>query len=112
MSWTKSISYLQGTLSTCPFRFFRNWAQNVPNTRLDYKISKNFNGVPLNFTSVFRYTNGLLYFLDDEYYYEYDEFTNRVVRSFKRDVSIFDIDCANKTLLEQLQTIIKTLLLQ
>ena len=73
-------------------------------------ISAVFSSVPTNFTGVFRYTNGFLYFFDEEYYYEYDEFRNRLVRSFKRDISVFGINCVNRSLLEQLQSLVYKML--
>lgn len=72
-------------------------------------ISKVFPGVPSKMDSVFRFTNGLLYFFKDETYYEFNEFTNNLVRAGRNDLNLFGIQCPNKSILERLKELLEKL---
>lgn len=66
-------------------------------------IENEFPGIPSNFDTVFRYTNGLLYFFKNDKFYEFNEFTKELVRAGNKDLSIFYINCPNISLLEKLK---------
>lgn len=72
-------------------------------------IEKSFPGIPPGIDSVFKYTNGRLYFFKGNNYYEYNEFTGKLVRSAEIDLSIFDINCPNISVLEQLRILLTKL---
>lgn len=73
------------------------------------RISEGFPGVPPAIDSAFRYTNGLLYFFKNDTVYEYNEFTQTVVRAMPWNLEIFNIQCPNEALLDQLQDILSKL---
>lgn len=56
-------------------------------------ISRKFPGVPPNMKSAFRYSNGMLYFFKDNTVFEFNEFTNTLLRAGKNNLSIFGIQC-------------------
>ena len=85
--------------------YYEQWGLNESD-KIYGSTSARFNGLPSSFHGIFRYTNGLLYIFDNDSYYEYDEFRNILVRSYKRDISVFNINCISKSLLQQLQTVI------
>lgn len=72
-------------------------------------ISKAFPGVPPSMDGAFRYTNGRIYFFKDYNYYEFNEFTNKMVKADRNDLNLFGIQCPNKTILEQLKELLEKL---
>lgn len=72
---------------------------------------KTFFGLPESVDSVFRYTNGLLYFFKNSSVFVYDEFVNSILRVEKNDLSIFGIKCLksetnNTSILAQIRNLI------
>jgi hypothetical protein len=57
-------------------------------------ITKTFSGLPPHMDSVFRYINGMLYIFKDNSFYEYNEFTNLLIRTGENDLSLFGIKCS------------------
>lgn len=71
--------------------------------------NKNEIGFPQNVTAALRYTNGIIYLMDDKKMYEYDEFRQKIIRSYKKDWSQLGIKCFDKTLLQQLKSLLQKL---
>jgi hypothetical protein len=73
-------------------------------------VSDYFLGVPATVDGVYRYIDGHLYFLANEFIYVYNEFTKTIKEVKPRNVKAFDIECPNKPLLEQLQLLLNQIL--
>jgi hypothetical protein len=62
-------------------------------------INELFRGVSADVNAVFRYRNGILYFLKKKVnkaiLYEYDEFSNMLIKAAPFDFSTFNIHCPN-----------------
>lgn len=61
-------------------------------------INELLKGVPISTSSqnpfsIFKYTNGKLYIMQNNNFYEYDEFSSNIVRSGPFDLSLFNINC-------------------
>ena len=76
-------------------------------------ITEIFPGLPTDVNGAFRYRNGMLYFFRKKNnkmdLYEYDEFLNTIVKVEPFDFSIFDINCPNVSVLEQLKALLTKL---
>ncbi|XP_031328440.1 collagenase 3-like [Photinus pyralis] len=82
---------------------------NKPKNRLIY--SQTFPYIPNKLTSVFKYIDGYLYFIDNNNkFYKYSEFSEQVTQTGILDLSLFKIHCANKGLLEQLYDVLSNLI--
>ncbi|XP_066593202.1 collagenase 3-like [Prorops nasuta] len=62
-----------------------------------------------NFT-LFKYTNGKIYIIQNDMYKAYDEFMGIIVKSDKFDLSLFNIECSSITLGEKLKTLMVRML--
>jgi hypothetical protein len=61
-----------------------------------YRHRKKYPQIPSDIKSVFRYTNGILYFFRGDNVYEYSEFNNTLVRAGKNNLGLFGIHCPTK----------------
>ncbi|KAK9878321.1 hypothetical protein WA026_021336 [Henosepilachna vigintioctopunctata] len=74
-------------------------------------ISEIFPGIPSNITSVFRYTNGILYFMKDGMIYEYNEFLNKATGSYPFEMEkLFQLPCQSVSLLQQLKNLLSMII--
>lgn len=76
-------------------------------------IADTFVGLAQKLDSAFRYTNGMIYFFQKDIYFEYDEFTNRLVKTGKTSdlFTVFtNIECPNIGILDQLKNLLSKLL--
>jgi hypothetical protein len=68
--------------------------------------SELFPGVSTDVNAVFRYRNGILYFFflkkDKAILYEFDEFSNMLIKAAPFDFCTFNIHCPNLGILGQL----------
>ncbi|XP_050500759.1 matrix metalloproteinase-18-like [Diabrotica virgifera virgifera] len=62
-----------------------------------------FPGVPTTVKSVFKYTDGHLYFLDGSTYYKYNEFTKKIIEIGRFNWNLFGIPCPDDGLVTQLK---------
>lgn len=72
-------------------------------------ISERFPGIPEGIESVFRYTNGNLYFFKNGNYYEFSEFHKKLVKAGPFDLSLFDINCPTEQILKQIRDLLSKL---
>uniref|UniRef100_A0A1Y1L8M9 Peptidase metallopeptidase domain-containing protein n=1 Tax=Photinus pyralis TaxID=7054 RepID=A0A1Y1L8M9_PHOPY len=79
-----------------------------PKNRLIY--AETFPDIPAKITSIFKYMDGYLYFITGNKFHKYSEYTGRVIQSGDIDLSLFNIHCANKGVLEQLYNVLAKLL--
>jgi hypothetical protein len=74
-----------------------------------------FLGVSSDVNGVFRYRNGILHFFkkkdNKEISYEYDEFSNMLIKAAPFDFSTLNIHCPNLDILKQLKTLLNKLAL-
>lgn len=56
-------------------------------------VSDLFVGVPTEVESVLRYTNGLLYFIKNNLFYEYNEFTKKMKKAGPVNLNMFGLSC-------------------
>lgn len=75
-------------------------------------ITEQFTGVPSKIDSVFRYTNGIIYFLYNGHYYGYDEFSNSLKVTGKLSLDFFGISCPNISILEKLKVLLNKIITQ
>jgi hypothetical protein len=73
-------------------------------------IAELFPGIPASIDSVFRYTNGYLYFIQNNMYFEYDEFTSTVISSGHMNLDFFGISCPNESILQQLKNLLSKII--
>lgn len=59
-------------------------------------ICDRFPGIPNNVSDAFRYINGNLYFFQNNTFYEFNEFENRVLRTGESSLTMFGIRCEDK----------------
>ena len=87
---------------------FMVWSMNECTFRPQetHVISDLFPGVPAEIDNVFRYTNGRLYFIQKDMFFEYDEFTDSLIRSGTLNLAFFDINCPNVSLLQSLKNLL------
>lgn len=69
-------------------------------------MQNEFPGIPSGIEAVFRYNNGKLYFFKKHNFYEFDEFTNKMIRAARFKLTIFDSKCPNIGILEQIRTLL------
>lgn len=73
-------------------------------------INEHFPGAPSDIKSVFRYVNGYLYFFTRNYFYEYDAFTKRTLRTSELNgVELFGVSCPRESILNQLYSLVSRL---
>ncbi|XP_072375591.1 interstitial collagenase-like [Diabrotica undecimpunctata] len=65
-----------------------------------------FPGIPNKITSAFRYTDGFIYFFQNNTYYKYSEYTRKVVAAGTFSWGLFGIPCPEDGLLKQLKTLL------
>nr|CAI5850169.1 unnamed protein product [Callosobruchus analis] len=70
------------------------------------RISDVFPGIPKDITSAFRYIDGFIYFFSHRTYYKYNKFTKTISEAGQFGWNLFGIPCPNKSLLEQLKTLL------
>ncbi|XP_049813823.1 collagenase 3-like [Schistocerca nitens] len=92
------LNGIVNTYSGRTFIFFNDFFYaEIDECNFKYKvrgiISREYSGLPTGINSVFRYINGMLYFFRDDAFYEYNEFTKKVVKYGIFDLSLFGIDC-------------------
>lgn len=75
-------------------------------------ITEQFTGVPSKIDSVFRYTDGIIYFLYNGHYYGYDEFSNSLKVTGKLSLDFFGISCPNISILEKLKVLLNKIITQ
>lgn len=76
-------------------------------------ISEKFNGIPNKISGAFRYTNGHIYFFQNNIYFEYNEFTNSLIKTGKSSdlfTTLTGIQCPNVSVLSQLKSLLNKLL--
>lgn len=69
-------------------------------------ISELFPGIPMRVDSSLRYTNGLLYFFKDNYFYEFSEFSKKIKRVGEMDYTIFGIKCYDGVIIAMFRNIL------
>ncbi|XP_028148463.2 matrix metalloproteinase-16-like [Diabrotica virgifera virgifera] len=69
-------------------------------------INDLFPGIPNKITSAFRYTDGFIYFFQNNTYYKYSEYTRKVVAVGTFSWGLFGIPCPEDGLLKQLKTLL------
>jgi hypothetical protein len=76
-------------------------------------INEVFLGVSTYVNDVFRYRSGILYFFKKKdnkaILYEFDQFSNMLIKAAPFDFSTFNIHCPNLGILEQLKTLLNKL---
>lgn len=74
-------------------------------------ISEVFPGIPNNFTSVFRYIDGTIYFIKDNMVYEFNEFLNKATGSYKFEIeTLLKIPCQSDGLLQSLKNLLSMII--
>ncbi|XP_072375189.1 matrix metalloproteinase-14-like [Diabrotica undecimpunctata] len=69
-----------------------------------------FPGIPDKITSAFRYTDGFIYFFQNNTYYKYSEYIRKVVAAGTFSWELFGIPCPEDGLLKQLKTLLNKML--
>lgn len=74
-------------------------------------MSEIFPGIPNNFSSVFRYIDGTIYFIKDDMIYEFNEFLNKATGSYKFEMeTLLKIPCQSDGLLKQLKNVLSMII--
>lgn len=74
-------------------------------------ISEIFPGIPSNFSSVFRYIDGKIYFIKDNMIYEFNEFFNKATGSYKFEIeTLLKLPCHSEGLLQQLKNLLNRII--
>lgn len=74
-------------------------------------VSDEFPGIPTKIETVFRFTNGDLFFLTHQKnYYQFNQFTNTLVSAGKFNIEMLNISCPRISMLEQLKVLLTKLL--
>lgn len=85
----------------------------LPNFYLRKTFGKKFMDVfpeiPKPIDSVFRFTDGLLYFFKENSVFKYNEFTKKLIEATPNTLELFGVSCPNVGLLEQLRNILRKL---
>ncbi|KAJ8913493.1 hypothetical protein NQ315_013873 [Exocentrus adspersus] len=66
-------------------------------------------GVPIDLNGGFRYINGNMYFFRNNTYYEFNEFKNKVTAAGDFNLQLFNIQCPQKNILQQLKQLLLNL---
>jgi hypothetical protein len=67
------------------------------NTRNDLLFASRFRS---GINNGFKYTNGLLYFFQNNTFFEYNEITKRIVKSGEFQIEMVNTHCPNKEILK------------
>ncbi|XP_072395370.1 stromelysin-1-like [Diabrotica undecimpunctata] len=70
-----------------------------------------FPGIPDKITSAFRYTDGFIYFFQNNTYYKYSEYIRKVVAAGTFSWELFGIPCPEDGLLKQLKTLLNKIVI-
>lgn len=112
---TGKLSAVVNTYTGKTFMFFgdHHLARQVDECTLQplkyVYTSKAFPFIPTTVESVFRYTDGLLYFFQQNRFFAYSEFTKSIVRMGETNLSMFGIECPSKSDLDKLRDLLEKL---
>ena len=75
-------------------------------------ISQRFPGIPPNIDSSFRFIDGNIYFFKNNTIFAFNEFTGKLSKTERNNLSVFGLECVNDDVLYQLKDLIQKLIIQ
>jgi hypothetical protein len=95
------------------YYYYVEWNECTMKPKQHGIINELFPGVSTYVNDVFRYRNGILYFFKKKdnkaILYEFDQFSNMLIKAAPFDFSTFNIHCPILGILEQLKTLLNKL---
>ncbi|KAL3272326.1 hypothetical protein HHI36_024385 [Cryptolaemus montrouzieri] len=74
-------------------------------------IEEVFSGIPSSIDHVFRYIDGTLYFFKGRMIYEFNEFSGKIIKSYRFSLeTTFNIPCQSEGLLQQLKNLLSKII--
>lgn len=107
-----NVNSLFNTYSGKIYLFYDNYFYLELDSCLSYKtksyglITELFSGIPSDVDTGYRYINGNMYFLKNNNFYEFNEFSNTLIRAGVFDWSLLGIECPNENILSQLKDVL------